>query len=60
MEKEHIGFEIRTLSNLLHRKINQMVSEEEESLTYNKLWVLSFMVLHGFRYLVERDILIEF
>ena len=30
MEKEHIGFEIRTLSNLLHRKINQMVAEEEE------------------------------
>ena len=33
MTERHIGFEIRTLSNLIHRKINQMVTEEEEALT---------------------------
>ena len=53
MEKEHIGFEIRTLSNLLHRKINQMVAEEEESLTAHQLWVLSFLVRLGERVVVQ-------
>ncbi len=33
MSTDHIGFQIRTLSNLISRKINQMVSEEEENLT---------------------------
>ena len=60
MEKEHIGFEIRTLSNLLHRKINQMVAEEEESLTAHQLWVLSFLVGQGEREVVQRDIEKEF
>ena len=34
MKSKHVGFEVRTLSNLIHRKINQMVAEEEETLTY--------------------------
>ena len=33
MEKDHVGFYIRNLSNLIHRRINRMVAEEEESLT---------------------------
>ena len=33
MPTDHIGFQIRILSNLINRKINQMVAEEEEMLT---------------------------
>lgn len=49
MEKEHIGFEIRTLSNLLQRKINQMVADEEDTLTVHQVWVLKFLVSRGRR-----------
>lgn len=56
MEKERIGFEIRTLSNLIQRKINQMVTEEEETLTAHQLWVLKFLVSRGEEETVQRDI----
>lgn len=56
MEKEHIGFEIRTLSNLIHRKINQMVAEEEDTLTARQVWVLKFLVSQGEKETVQRDI----
>ena len=42
MENKRIGFEVRVLSNLIHRKINQMVTEEEETLTALQAWVLGF------------------
>ncbi len=47
MTERHIGFEIRTLSNLIHRKINQMVTEEEETLTPHQAWVLNYLILQG-------------
>ena len=47
MTERHIGFEIRTLSNLIHRKINQMVTEEEEALTPHQAWVLNYLILQG-------------
>lgn len=56
MEKEHIGFEIRTLSNLIQRKINQMVAAEEDTLTARQVWVLKFLVSQGEREIVQRDI----
>ncbi len=56
MEKEHIGFEIRTLSNLLQRKINQMVADEEDTLTVHQVWVLKFLVSRGEKETVQRDI----
>ncbi len=60
METEHIGFEIRTLSNMIRRKINEMVAEEEETLTAHQVWVLNFLVRRGEREVVQRDIEKEF
>ena len=60
MKSKHVGFEVRTLSNLIHRKINQMVAEEEETLTASQAWVLGFLVRQGEREVVQRDIEKEF
>lgn len=60
METPHVGFEIRTLSNLIRWKINKMVAEEEETLTANQAWVLGFLVRSGEREVVQRDIEKEF
>ena len=35
----HVGFEIRVLSNLIYRRINQMSAQEGETLTANQDWV---------------------
>jgi len=56
MYTDHIGFQIRTLSNLISRKINQMVSEEEENLTANQSWVLDYLTLHQEQDIMQRDI----
>lgn len=57
MDKEHLGFEIRTLSNLINRRINQMVAEEEkEALTARQAWVLRFLVCQKDRAAAQRDI----
>ncbi len=56
MGNERIGFEIRTLSNLIQRKINQMVAEEEDTLTAYQLWVLEFLMGRGEEETVQRDI----
>lgn len=56
MEKDRIGLEIRTLSNLINRKINEMVAKEEETLTAHQLRVLKFLVSRGQEETVQRDI----
>lgn len=56
MEIEHVGFQIRTLSNLIRRKINQMVTEEEETLTAHQVWVLDFLVHNESNDIAQRDI----
>lgn len=56
MEIEHVGFQIRTLSNLIRRKINQMVTEEEETLTAHQVWVLDFLVHNEGIDIAQRDI----
>lgn len=56
MPTDHIGFQIRTLSNLISRKINQMVSEEEESLTAHQNWVLDYLTQHPDKDIMQRDI----
>ena len=40
----HVGFEIRVLSNLIYRRINQMSAQEGETLTANQDWVLHFLI----------------
>lgn len=56
MPTDHIGFQIRTLSNLISRKINQMVSEEEETLTAHQSWILDYLTLHKDQEIMQRDI----
>ena len=56
MPIDHLGFQIRTLSNLISRKINQMVSEEEETLTAHQSWILDYLTLHKDQEIMQRDI----
>lgn len=60
MREVPVGREVRMLSNLIHRKINQMVAEEEETLTAHQDWVLNFLILHEGQNVVQRDIEKEF
>ncbi len=60
MEKDHVGFYIRNLSNLIHRRINRMVAEEEESLTARQVWMLDYLVHQGDREIMQKDIEKEF
>lgn len=56
MRNEHIGFQIRTLSNIINRKVNQMISEEEDNLTAHQSWVLNYMTQHMEQDIMQRDI----
>ncbi len=56
MRTEHIGFQIRTLSNIINRKVNQMISEEEDNLTAHQSWVLNYMTQHMEQDIMQRDI----
>ncbi len=57
MAENHIGFNIRTLSNLIHRRINQMVAEEEETLTAHQVWVLKYLINQAAdRDTIQRDV----
>ena len=56
MHTEHIGFQIRTLSNIINRKVNQMISEEEDNLTAHQSWVLNYMTQHMEQDIMQRDI----
>jgi len=56
MPEKHIGFEVRTLSNLINRRINQMISEEEDSLTAHQTWILNYLVSNSDRDIMQRDI----
>lgn len=51
-----MGFEIRLLSNQINRRINQMIAEEEESLTAHQCWVLKFMICNQDRAIFQKDI----
>lgn len=56
----HVGFEIRVLSNLIYRRINQMSAQEGETLTANQDWVLHFLIQSQGRDIMQRDIEKEF
>lgn len=56
MPTDHIGFQIRTISNLIKRRIDQMVAEEEESLTAHQGWVLTYLTDHKDQDVMQRDI----
>lgn len=60
MDPKNIGLEIRTLSNLIHRKINQMASEEEDNLTAHQNWVLHYLYTHQDSDVMQRDIEAQF
>ncbi len=55
----HVGFEIRVLSNLIYRRINQMSAQEGETLTANS-GLGSFLIQSQGRDIMQRDIEKEF
>lgn len=55
-EESPLGFEIRTLSNQINRRINQMIAEEEENLTAHQCWVLKFLIQNQEREIFQKDI----
>lgn len=55
-EDTPLGFEIRTLSNQITRKINQMIADEEENLTAHQCWVLKFLIQNQEREVFQKDI----
>ncbi len=56
MPTDDIGFRIRMLSNLINRRINQMIAEEETSLTAHQSWILDYLTLHKDQEIMQRDI----
>ena len=56
MKERRIGFEVRMFSNLIHRKINEMVAEEEENLTGHQNRVLRFLMENQETDIMQRDI----
>lgn len=60
MNMRHVGFDIRVLSNLIYRKINQMSVQEGDSLTAHQDWVLHYLIRSEGRDVVQRDIEREF
>lgn len=60
MIEKNIGFQIRTLSNLINRKINQMITEEEDCLTAHQTWVLKYLICHKNQDIMQRDLEKEF
>ena len=60
MNRKHVGFEIRVLSNLIYRKINQMSAQEGDSLTAHQDWVLHYLIRGEGSDIAQRDIEREF
>lgn len=60
MNMRHVGFDIRVLSNLIYRKINQMSVQEGDSLTAHQDWVLHYLIRSEGSDVVQRDIEREF
>lgn len=61
MTEKHIGFEVRVLSNLINRKINQMIAEEEkDGLTAQQTWVLKYLICHADQDVMQRDLETQF
>ncbi len=56
MSQEHLGFEIRKLSNLINRRINRMIAEEEDTLTAHQAWVLKYLQDHRDLDIMQRDL----
>ena len=59
MEEKHIGFELKTINNLLKRKIENEISANEE-MTRNHAYILCFLYEQKERDIFQKDIEIEF
>ncbi len=51
-----IGFEVRTLSNLIKRKIEHMTAEEETDITSMQSWIIAYLFNNQDRNLYQKDI----
>ena len=59
MEERHIGFEIKTVSNLMRRKIENEV-RQSENLTGNHTYILGFLYHQQNKDIFQKDIEQEF
>lgn len=59
MKKRNIGFEIKTTSNLIRRKIENEISEDE-NMTGNQGYILGFLYHQKDRDIFQKDIEQEF
>jgi DNA-binding MarR family transcriptional regulator len=57
-ERKHIGKEMRIISNLVHRVINQPhgTSAEEESVSGTNCWILGYLAQNEDRDVFQRDL----
>lgn len=55
MEAENLGLEIRTLSNLIYNKLNQMTMETE-NLTIHQCWILQHLTDNAGKEVYQKDI----
>ena len=60
MPTDDIGFRIRMLSNLINRRINQMIAEEETSLTAHQSWGFNYITNHSVLVIMLMFFVIEF
>lgn len=56
MQTQNVGPVIRTFSNLINRKVNEMIVEEEDSLTPQQGWVLCYLVKNLGREVFQKDL----
>lgn len=55
MAIENLGLEVRTLSNLIYNKLNQMTVETER-LTIHQCWILQYLTENVGKEIYQRDI----
>lgn len=59
--QKHVGFEIRTLSNLVKRKVDNLVSKKYgENLTGIQGWVIGYVYVNKNKEIFQKDIEEEF
>lgn len=60
-QHKHIGFEIRTLSNLIKRQFDQSSNKKEiDNLTGTNGWVIGYLANNQHRDIFQKDLELEF
>ncbi len=60
MEKKRLGFELKQLSNLVKRNLEQTMAESQGTLTAMQHWIIRYLFCNADRDVFQRDIEAEF